>query len=592
MTRKTSNTIQTTTDTDRSRAERGKGNAAAPTGGNPGKDFTFKHFNIGQCIISLDEEISADGAMCSMLGYGQDETRKFKLSNILHPDDADEIRNLFYQLTEGQVEGVRSVARLIKRNGLPIFTEFVSNLQRDPEGNPLRILTSIIELPQKGMQALDQDRINTTLIQVLDRLPMGIAVSSIDPASGFIYMNDKFPSIYRTSRDAFTDPNSFWENAYEDPEFREQIKSRVMEDIASGDPDRLHWDEIPITRSGEGMTYVSATNIPIPELKLMISTVWDVTENRKAKEEYKKISDELHLIFKNMLNAMIIWESVFDNQGNYVSFRFGRFNEAYSRISGLQMEDVIGRDVFEVWPATEKSWVDIYGRVATTGQPEIFEMYHEPTKGWYHCKAFRPTDTPAYICVIFEDITLQKESEERLHQTQMLLNETQQISRVGGWEYDPDNRQMTWTEEMYRIFDVPTSYNPSDLDETGNFFAAGETRQMNHLFQETIRTGMPFDMDVSMKTSGGKYLWIHVNANAQVFDNRVVRVFGTVMDISDRKAIEMQLKEQLQELQRWQNVTLGREERIIELKKEVNTLLQQLGQPRRYQSVSTDGEEQ
>jgi PAS domain S-box-containing protein len=53
-------------------------------------------------------------------------------------------------------------------------------------------------------------------------------------------------------------------------------------------------------------------------------------------------------------------------------------------------------------------------------------------------------------------------------------------------------------------------------------------------------------------------------------------------DISDRKAAEARLNEQIEELRRWHAVTLGRETRIIDLKNEVNELLIKAGKPPRY----------
>ena len=47
----------------------------------------------------------------------------------------------------------------------------------------------------------------------------------------------------------------------------------------------------------------------------------------------------------------------------------------------------------------------------------------------------------------------------------------------------------------------------------------------------------------------------------------------------------MTIQDQLNELQRWQETTLGREMRIIDLKKEVNSLLAELDQPLKYHSV-------
>jgi PAS domain S-box-containing protein len=56
---------------------------------------------------------------------------------------------------------------------------------------------------------------------------------------------------------------------------------------------------------------------------------------------------------------------------------------------------------------------------------------------------------------------------------------------------------------------------------------------------------------------------------------------------TERKRAEEEIKKQLGELQRWQDATLGRETRILDLKREVNELLGQAGKPPRYSSAES-----
>jgi hypothetical protein len=54
------------------------------------------------------------------------------------------------------------------------------------------------------------------------------------------------------------DPNAFWDAVYEAPEFRAEIKQRVLADCASGDPERKYWADVPITRKGEETSFITA----------------------------------------------------------------------------------------------------------------------------------------------------------------------------------------------------------------------------------------------------------------------------------------------------------------------------------------------
>ncbi|HIJ07325.1 MAG: Putative PAS/PAC sensor protein [Methanomicrobiales archaeon 53_19] len=123
---------------------------------------------------------------------------------------------------------------------------------------------------------------------VLDNLPIGVAVNSVDPEVNFEYFNKNFLLIYRTTADALQNPDAFWDVVYLDPVFRSELRERVLSDIQSGDPARMHWEDIPITREGEETTYINAMDIPVPGKDLAISTVWDVTDRVKAEGEIKR----------------------------------------------------------------------------------------------------------------------------------------------------------------------------------------------------------------------------------------------------------------------------------------------------------------
>ena len=140
----------------------------------------------------------------------------------------------------------------------------------------------------------------------------------------------------------------------------------------------------------------------------------DITERTKAEDSLRKNAQELEWLMQHMANAFVVWETVFGEDGKLADVRFGYFNDAYARVSGLKLGEARGRMVREIWPETEQSWFDAYGEVALTGIPRSFEMYHSPTRQLYACNAYRPWDTTDRICVVFEDITERKRAEEAL----------------------------------------------------------------------------------------------------------------------------------------------------------------------------------
>ncbi|GAP68749.1 hypothetical protein BA6E_10521 [Bacteroidales bacterium 6E] len=90
-----------------------------------------------------------------------------------------------------------------------------------------------------------------------------------------------------------------------------------------------------------------------------------------------------------------------------------------------------------------------------------------------------------------------------------------------------------------------------------------------------------------MQSSDSSWRWLHTLGNIVTRDEsgNPLRMVGTIMDITERKMNEEKIKDHLHELQRWHEATLGRENRIMELKKEVNILLQEAAKPPKYFSV-------
>ena len=147
----------------------------------------------------------------------------------------------------------------------------------------------------------------------------------------------------------------------------------------------------------------------------------DISTRTRAEAALRDNLEETTWLMKNMTNAFVLWETILDERGALVDFRFVYFNDAYAGVSGVTLDEVRGRLVRDVWPGTEQSWYHVYGEVARTGQPKSFEMYHAPTHGLYACNAYRPWDTADRICVVFEDVTERRRAEESLRFTNRQL---------------------------------------------------------------------------------------------------------------------------------------------------------------------------
>lgn len=148
---------------------------------------------------------------------------------------------------------------------------------------------------------------------------------------------------------------------------------------------------------------------------------------------------------------------------------------------------------------------------------------------------------------IFRDVTQRKQLEEALEKNEKLLNATQLLSKVGGWEWDVDKQTMTWTEETYHLHDmIPGDLNPGSpehVEMSISCYTHEDRIKIKEAFRLCSEEGIPYDMEVPFTSTKGRAMWIRTMAKAVLSEGHVMKVIGNIMDITERKRSEEALKE-------------------------------------------------
>ena len=104
-----------------------------------------------------------------------------------------------------------------------------------------------------------------------------------------------------------------------------------------------------------------------------------------------------------------------------MDYRYLEINPAFERLTGLSAAKLVGRTASEALPAVDKCWVEIFGRVALTGEPIACENYFANLGKYYDTWVFSPKR--GQFAVVFSDITDRKRAEESLLESRRLYEE-------------------------------------------------------------------------------------------------------------------------------------------------------------------------
>jgi diguanylate cyclase (GGDEF)-like protein/hemerythrin-like metal-binding protein len=131
--------------------------------------------------------------------------------------------------------------------------------------------------------------------------------------------------------------------------------------------------------------------------------------------------------------------------------------------------------------------------------------------------------------------------ETALQRNRELLSEAQQIAKVGGWEYDVQTRQISWTKEVFRIHEVAADFDPNDITRNFQFFAAEDRVTLLKAFELACSAGEPYDLELQLTGAQGTRKWVRTSARAEMAEGMVQRIVGDIQDITERKVSEVRI---------------------------------------------------
>ncbi|MBN1498848.1 MAG: PAS domain S-box protein [Spirochaetes bacterium] len=339
---------------------------------------------------------------------------------------------------------------------------------------------------------------------------------------------------------------------------REEITGKTYSDLKifatgnsldeiSADTDLKLFETDILTKPGT-LKKVTITNeiTVIRNIPYSINLISDITELKAAENKIREMDIKLSKLFANVPD--MIYQFTKSPEGN---FSVPISSHGIIQIFGCTPEDVA--DSFQ--PIADVIFPDDFERVIADIERSADNLsyfnceFRVQIPGrkiqWINSRS-TPEKLPDgsitwYGFIV--DITSMKKTEELLRSSERDLKESQRIAHLGSWRMDLQTNELTWTEELYKMYGFDPSLPPPPYSEHMKLFTPESWKLLSPALDNTVKTGIPYELELETVKGNGDHGWMWVRCETVTdSEGKITGVWGAAQDITKRKMDEQQIK--------------------------------------------------
>ena len=273
-------------------------------------------------------------------------------------------------------------------------------------------------------------------------------------------------------------------------------------------------------------------------------------------DELKRVQNELrqtNSLLENLYTTSPAGLSLHDR-----NLKCLRINQALAQINGFSIEEHIGKTMSEIVPQLAPTIEPILRRVIETNRPVCNIQINgctpaDPDSQRYWNASYYPVDLlngERGVGSVIVDITERIEAEASLRKSEADLLEAQRLANLGNWEieindsenFELETARVTWSAELFAIYGLDPQQPLPTFGELVQLHLPQDRRAIRAAFKKLNSNNIPFNLDLRCDRPNGEVR--HLNSIGQaICDDRgkVIKLYGAVMDITERKQIEAEL---------------------------------------------------
>jgi PAS domain S-box-containing protein len=143
-----------------------------------------------------------------------------------------------------------------------------------------------------------------------------------------------------------------------------------------------------------------------------------------------------------------------------------------------------------------------------------------------------------------EQISVRRQAETQIRLSEKQLQEAQHLASVGSWQWNVATGELAWSQEMYRIYGVTPGETPLSYESFIGQVHPDDRERVQAAITQAAVDHRPFTFDHRIVRPDGSVRTLNARGEVAVDgDGRIIAMNGTGQDVSERKAIEEELRQ-------------------------------------------------
>jgi PAS domain S-box-containing protein len=365
------------------------------------------------------------------------------------------------------------------------------------------------------------------------------------------------------------------------------ILNKTLQTITDSDSSAIHnrWINVRFERQFDWMLVfeIVLPIVLVGGLVLFFFVRWNRTLTREVTER-KKVEEALvesRASARGLLDATQESLLLLDRKGTILAV-----NQTAADRLEQGPEDLVGTNRFDLLPeGVQESRKEIFSKVLQSGTPADFEDMRD---GIVFRSRYYPVkdkaDEIVGVAIFAQDITERKAAEQAVKRSEERLKTILETTHEGFWMVDNETRTIDVNESMCQLLgrkrDQIIGKKVAEFLDEKNKAVLSKQMQLRE-------QGMGSAYELAyLRPDGGRMPCILSATPLLDADGKKVGSFAMVTDITERKQAEEELHQNIADLERFSKMAVGREERMIELKNEINELRRAAGLEEKYKIVT------